>query len=226
MIGGTGWISSAAYYRLINEGINSRLGGEEFARCILFSLNSGEIKRLFQDHNEEGVYRMFETAAIRLVESGAEVLAICSNTGHIYYDRLIRAVNVPIVHIATATAMAILEKNIHKVGLMGTQKTMESVFYQGILEKSGITTIVPDMEERIFINEIIFSELFHEVFKESSRKRFIDIMQRLVSLGAEGIVLGCTEIPLLIRQSHTQIPLFDTLEIHANAIVNSAIEKE
>ena len=163
-------------------------------------------------------------AASHLVNSGAQCLALCANTAHVYFDRLVEKTDVPIIHIASATASAIHKKSISKVGLLGTKMTMESTFYQDVLLNEGITTLIPNPEERKFINDVIFKELFYSNFKNESRKRFLDIMERLISEGAEGIILGCTEIPLLIKQEHTSIPVFNTLDIHAKAIVEFAIQ--
>ena len=226
LIGGTGWISSAEYYRLINEGINRKLGGQEFARCILYSLNYGDIERYSAEKNEDAIFRMMQDAAFHLVSSGAEVLAICANTAHMYYDSLNASVDRPILHIAAATAENIVARNINKVGLLGTLKTMEGQFYQEVLGKFGIQTLVPKKEERTFINDVIFNELFFADFQEESRNKFLQIIQRLVDRGAEGIILGCTEIPLLIQQEHTETPLFNTLEIHAEALVDFAVSEK
>ncbi|MEJ2596172.1 MAG: amino acid racemase [bacterium] len=223
LIGGTGWISSAEYYRLINEGVNRKLGGQEFARCILYSLNYGDIERYSAEKNEDAIFGMMHEAAVHLSGSGADVLAICANTAHVYYDRLSASVDCPILHIASATAEKIVARKINKVGLLGTRKTMEGHFYQEVLSSFGFQTIVPEEEERKLINEVIFKELFFADFHQKSRDSFLQIMQRLTDQGAGGIILGCTEIPLLIQQEHTEIPLFNTLEIHAEALVDFAI---
>jgi aspartate racemase len=219
LIGGTGWVSSVEYYRLINEGVNKRLSGLDFAKCILYSLNYGDIARL-QQKDKSLVLPMLEDVAKKLVECGAEALALCANTLHMYYNQLAEKLDVPIIHIAEATSKEINRNNFSKVGLLGTQLTMEGNFYSDVLKKNGIETLVPEKEDRVYINEKITSELFHLQFKDQTRKSFLEIMDVLYSKGAEGIILGCTEIPLLIKPEHTNLPLFDTLEIHANAIVD------
>lgn len=219
LIGGTGWVSSVEYYRLINEGVNKRLGGLDFAKCILYSLNYGDIARI-QQKDKSLILPMLEDVAEKLVECGVEGLALCANTLHMYYDHLSEKLAVPIIHIAEATAKEIKQNNFSRVGLLGTQLTMEGNFYTDVLKKNGIERFVPEKEDRIYINEKITTELFQLQFKEETRKRFLEIMNDLSSKGAEGIILGCTEIPLLIKAEHTNLPLFDTLEIHANAIVD------
>lgn len=219
LIGGTGWVSSVEYYRLINEGVNKKLGGLDFAKCILYSLNYGEVARL-QQKNKDLILPMLEDVAEKLVQSGADGLALCANTLHMYYNQLAEKLPIPIVHIAEATAKEIKKNTFSKVGLLGTQLTMEGDFYTGVLRKNGIETLVPEKEDRVYINEKITTELFHLQFKEETRKRFLEIMTNLNLKGADAIILGCTEIPLLIKPEHTNLPLFDTLEIHANAIVD------
>lgn len=225
LIGGTGWVSSVEYYRLINEGVNKRLGGLDFAKCILYSLNYGEVDRI-QQKDKSLILPMLEDVAEKLVESGAEGLALCANTLHMHYNHLSEKLAVPIIHIAEATAKEIKRKNFFRIGLLGTQLTMEGDFYTDVLKKNGIETLVPEKEDRVYINEKITTELFHLQFKEETRKRFLEIMNDLSSKGAEGIILGCTEIPLLINTEHTKLPLFDTLEIHANAIVDFMVGKK
>ena len=222
LIGGTGWVSTAEYYRLINEGINKKLGGLEFARCILYSMNYAEAYKL-QKQDPEVIFNYLDGLAQKLKSVGAECIALCANTLHLFYDRLDESVGLPIIHIAQATADEIRRNNMSKVGLLGTSITMESDFYKGVLKKNEIDTIVPDKTDRDYINEIIFTELFQLDFKTETRRKFIDIIEQLHTKGAEGIVLGCTEIPLLIQQDHSAVKLFNTLELHADAIVNFSI---
>lgn len=223
LIGGTGWVSSVEYYRLINEGVNKKLGGQEFAKCILYSINYGDVVRMQQtDVNQ--VLPMIQGIAQKLVVSGVHGLVLCANTLHKYYQQLADSVSVPVIHIAEATAKEIGKAGFSKIGLLGTQITMEGSFYSDVLKTHGIETLVPEKDDRMFINEKITSELFKSVFKEETRQRFLRIMQQLTNMGAQGIVLGCTEIPLLIKQEHTVLPLFDTLKIHAEAIVDFMLD--
>jgi len=225
LIGGTGWVSSVEYYRLINEGVNEKLGGQEFAKCILYSINYGDVVRM-QQTDVKQVMSMLQDIAQKLVASGAEGLVLCANTLHKYYNQVVENVSVPVLHIAEATAKEIRKTGFSKIGLLGTQITMEGSFYSDVLKRHSIETLVPEKDDRIFINEKITSELFKSVFKEETRQRFLRIMQQLSNRGAQGIVLGCTEIPLLIKQEHTVLPLFDTLKIHADAIVNFMLSEK
>lgn len=224
LIGGTGWVSTVEYYRLINEGINDKLGGLEFARCILYSLNYGDVEK----HQKLGIESMFgllKETADKLIEAGADCIALCANTLHLFFDRLDEVIEVPIIHIAQATAEEIKKNQMSKVGLLGTSITMESDFYSGVLKENGIETVIPEKEDRKYINDIILTELFHMNFKEETRQRFINIMKGLQAKGAQGIILGCTEIPLLINQDHTSLKLFNTLELHSKAIVNFSLSR-
>jgi aspartate racemase len=207
LVGGTGWISTVEYYRIINEETNRRLGGLEFARCALYSVNFGDIQRF----NEK-----LETA-------GVDCILLCANTMHMHADRVEKEISVPLIHIAKTTGAEISKKNIKKVGLLGTRPTMELDFYTKKLAEAGITALVPDKDERIFIQRTIDTELLRGVFLPESRKRFVEIMQKLRSQGAEGVVLGCTEIPLLIKEEDVDFPLFNTTVIHSMAAVDFAL---
>jgi len=220
MIGGTGWVSTVEYYRLINEITNKRLGGLQFAKCILHSLNYGDIDAFNQHGDKKGILSLVTEAAKKLEIAGADGLALCANTLHFAVKELVKTTNLPIVHIADATGDKILNRKMNKVGLLGTKQTMESDFYKTRLQLKGIECLVPELNDREYINHIITTELFKSVFRDDTRERFIAIIQKLLFAGAEGIILGCTEIPLLIKQKDVDIPLFDTLHIHANAIVD------
>jgi aspartate racemase len=223
LVGGTGWISSAEYYRIINEETNRRLGGLEFARCILFSVNYGEIDSFNRQNNREGVFRLILDASLKLAGSGAEGIVLCANTLHQFVERLEPEVHVPVIHIAEATAGELIRSNIKKIGLLGTRQTMEMDFYKAILRKYNIDVVVPELSDRDFIQDTISDELLKGVFSDKSRLRFIEICNDLNKMGAQGIVMGCTEIPLLLRQEHVSFPLFNTLTIHAMAAVDFAL---
>jgi aspartate racemase len=223
MIGGTGWISTVEYYRIINEETNRRLGGLEFARCILYSLNYGDIDRLNRLGAIEKIYSLVTEAAHKLESAGADCIILCANTLHQFADALGKEIQVPIVHIADATAREILKAGLKKTGLIGTKQTMEMDFYRSKLEAAGIGVIVPETDDRNFIQETISGELLKGIFREESRERFRQIIRKLHTSGAEGIILGCTEIPLLIQQQDAEIPLFNTLNIHALAAVEAAL---
>ncbi|MBN1253617.1 MAG: amino acid racemase [Bacteroidales bacterium] len=223
LIGGTGWASSAEYYRIINELTNKQLGGLNYSRCILYSFNYEDVNRnnLNKDYNK--VYEIVEDAVLKLISIGAEGIVLCANTLHDYAEKLQTKINVPIIHIAEATALQIIDNKIDTIGLLGTKQTMEKDFYKNKLSEKGIRTLIPNDEDRDFINNTIFTELFNKEFKTSTRRRFVEIMGKLRLKGAKGIILGCTEIPLLIQQKDFDLPLFDTLQIHAEYAVKFAL---
>ncbi len=220
LIGGTSWVSTAEYYRLINEKANEKLGGLDFARCILYSLNYGDVNRLNKRNDLNGVYLLLLDAAKRLYSAGAGCLVLCANTMHQYADALEREIPLPLIHIADATAEAIKTDKFTTVGLLGTRQTMEMDFYTKKLRDHGIRTIVPDDANREFIEKTIRTELVSGIINPEANKRFLEIIAGLHTRGAQGVVLGCTEIPLLVRQDQTQVKLYNTLEIHAGAVVN------
>ena len=223
LIGGTGWASSVEYYRQINELTNKNLGGLNYSQCILYSINYAEIDKCNKNKNYEGVYSIIDSAAQKLVSIGAEGIVLCANTLHFLAARLQEQIPVPIIHIAEAVAKQIQEKDINKVGLLGTLQTMQQDFYKNKLIKKGIETIIPETDDMNFINNTILYELFNNDFKPESKERFLRIMDDLKKQGAKGIILGCTEIPLLIKQTDFDLPLFDTLQIHSKAIVDFAL---
>ncbi|HEX7356246.1 MAG TPA: amino acid racemase [Ignavibacteriaceae bacterium] len=223
LIGGTGWVSTLEYYRLINKGINVKLGGHNSARCILYSVNYADINECNLRDNHEGVYQIVLNAAIKLNSAKVDFLVLCANTLHQYVDRLTAEVGLPIVHIADATANEIKKKGLNTIGLLGTKFTMEMDFYTRKLSEAEITSLVPEKPDRLFIHNAIMNELLKEQFKPETKKRFLDIIHDLEQKGAQGIVLGCTEIPLLIKQTDTPLPVFNTLDIHADAVVDFAI---
>ncbi len=225
LIGGTGWVSTLEYYRLLNLEINRRLGGLNAARCILYSFNYNDIAELNQKADHAGVLKLVTDVAQKLEIAGVDCIALCANTLHFYADDLQKQISKPIVHIASATASEINLKGLSKVGLLGTKMTMEEDFYKNRLISSSIQPVVPDDRERAFIHRSIFNELLKEVFLDKTKEQFINIIRKLQEKGAEGIVLGCTEIPLLINQADVEIPLFNTLEIHVKALAEFALEK-
>jgi len=223
LIGGTGWTSTTDYYRLINQETNRLLGGLNSARCILYSFNYADINECNLRDDHEGVYRYVLDAAQKLKNASADFLVLCANTLHQYVDRLNDEIKFPIVHIADASAAEIKRKGISTIGLLGTRFTMEMDFYTKKLSEAGITSLVPDKPGRNYIHSIIMDELLKENIREESRKHFLEIIGSLETRGSQGIVLGCTEIPLLIKQEHTHLPVFNTLELHAKAAVEYAL---
>ena len=225
LVGGLSWESSKEYYRIINETVNERLGGLHSAKCMLYSLDFAEIRKIQQTKGYDEVTKILIDAAQRLEAAGADIVVICANTMHKFVPEIQRRIHVPIIHIADATAEKILEKGLKKVGLLGTKMTMEEDFYKGrIRERFGIDVLVPDKDERDFIERVIFDELCVGKMNPSSKERFKEIIGNLVDSGAEGIILGCTEIPLLIKQEDVNVPVFDTTEIHAKAAVEFALK--
>jgi len=223
LIGGTGYISTIEYYRIINETINKRLGGLNFARCVLYSVNYGEIDTLNKKGNTQGVYDLLNNAANKVIEAGAECILLCANTSHLFADELEKNIPVPLIHIAIATARYIIGQKLSKVVLLGTKQTMEQDFYKSKLNDEGIEVIIPDSDEREFINDTITNELIYGIFKDEAKEKFMGIIKRLNGIGAEGVILGCTELPLLIKQEDIDIPLFNTLEIHSLAAVDFSL---
>jgi aspartate racemase len=224
LIGGTTWVSTIEYYRIINETVKEKLGGAHSAHCILYSVDFDEfiVKNVGK---WDEIAKSFIDIGKKLEISGADLLVICANTMHKIADQIQNSVNIPIIHIADVTAERIVEKGLKKVGLLGTKYTMEEDFYKQILKnKYGIETIIPEADDRKIVHDVIMNELTYENIKDSSKQKYIEIINSLVSKGAEGIILGCTEIPLLIKQSDVGIPVFDTTTIHAKAAVEYSLK--
>lgn len=223
LIGGTSWVSTMDYYRMINEGINAKLGGSEFARCIIYSLNYGDIRRNNDKDDWDANLQLISEAAKILENGGAKAIVLCANTMHLLADRLQTLINIPILHIATATAAEIKKKNLKKIGLLGTKFTMEREFFNTKLSEKGIEKIIPGDDDRDFIHHTIFDELGKNILRPKSKERYLSIIRELIDNGAEGIILGCTEIPLLIKQEDVPVPVFDTALIHSSAAVEFAL---
>lgn len=224
LVGGTGWISSAEYYRIINEETNRRSGGLTFSRCILYSVNYGEIDAFNRQNDREGVYNLILDAALKLAGSGADCIVLCANTLHQYFERLARETDIPFIHIADAVGAEIRRKEMSRVGLLGTKQTMEMDFYKSRLKIVDIDVVTPELSDRDFIQEVISDELLRGIFSDDSKYRFIRICRELYLRGAEGIVLGCTEIPLLLKQEDINIPIINSLTLHAMAAVDYALD--
>ena len=226
LIGGTGYISTIEYYKIINETINMKLGGLNFARCVLYSFNYGDIDALNKQDDMQSIYKLLLNAANKVIDAGAECILICANTLHYFADELEKNISIPLIHIATATAKYIKNKQITTVGLLGTKQTMEQDFYKSKLTEHGIEVLIPNNDEREFIHNTIINELLIGKFRNESREKIIALIKRLNRFGAKGIVVGCTEIPLLISQEDTDIPLYNTLLIHSLAAVDFALERK
>ncbi len=224
LIGGTGWVSAVDYYRLINELINEKLGGVHAAKLILYSLNFGEIKPLLDVNDWDNISRIYIDIAVKLKEAGANCIVLAANTPHLIADKIKQAAQLPLIHIAEVTAKAIKETGIKKVALLGTRFTMENSFYKDALADHGITTIVPYEIERNFIHNSILNEMVKGVFTEASMATHLEIINRLISEGAEGVVYACTEIPILLKDASVSVTTFDTTLIHAKAAVAFALD--
>jgi aspartate racemase len=224
LVGGTSWSSTIDYYRFINEGVNKKLGSLNFAECIIYSVNFEDFRTYNAKHDWDGAFELLSTAANRLKAAGAEVILLCANTAHIVADRVSNKVSLPLLDIRVATADAILSKGLRKVGLLGTVFTMELDFYRDKLAERNIETIIPESkEDRDFIEHTLLYELGKEIITEETKQAYLKIIDKLIDQGAEGIVLGCTEIPLLIGQEDVCVPVFNTTLIHSQAAVDFAL---
>ncbi|MFX0062452.1 MAG: aspartate/glutamate racemase family protein [Candidatus Hermodarchaeota archaeon] len=225
LIGGMSWESSAEYYRIINETVKDLLGGTHSAKSIMYSVNFQEVESLQHLGKWKELTELMVDAAQRLERSGANLVVICTNTMHKMADEVQKNINIPLLHIADATAAKIKEMGIKKIGLLGTKFTMEEDFYKGRLnEKYGLEVIIPNAEQRQIVHDVIYNELVLGEIKQSSKEQFKTIIQHLKTKGAEGVILGCTEIPLLIKQEDVDVALFDTTKIHAISAVEYAID--
>jgi aspartate racemase len=226
LIGGMSWHSSLEYYRLINEMVSRRLGGFHSARVVLYSLDFEEIERAQQESRWEDAAGILSKAGMALKRAGADFLLICTNTMHKVADEVGESVGLPILHIVDTTGNAIREQDISKVGLLGTRFVMAEQFYRDRLKKRfDIDVFVPAEDEQAVVHRIIYDELCHSKIRDSSRQSCLEISKKLTKRGAEGIVLGCTELPLLIRPSDVQVPVFDTTRLHAEAAVELALSE-
>jgi len=224
LIGGMTWHSTVDYYRLINEGVHERLGGSHSAELLLLSIDFEPIEELQGRGDWAGMAKLMGEWARRLEAAGAEGLVICTNTMHRLADSVTGAVSVPLIHIADATAGAIKEKGLATVGLLGTRYTMEMDFYRGRLVKEhGLKVIIPEEPGRTSVHDIIYRELAQGVVREGSRQAYVEVIRGLERRGAQGVILGCTEIPLLIKAADSPIPVFDTTALHAAAAVEFAL---
>ena len=225
LIGGMSWESTAVYYRIINETVKAERGGLHSARVVLVSVDFAEIEacQAAGDWETAGVF--LAAAARQVAMAGADFLVLCTNTMHRVAAAIEDAVTIPLLHIADATAEAIRRHGIPVVGLLGTRYTMEQDFYRGRLEeRHGLEVVVPDDRDREIVDSVIYRELCLGEVKESSRQRFQEVIQRLVARGAGGVILGCTEIGLLVRAEDAPVPLFDTAEIHARAAARRSLK--
>ena len=220
LVGGISWVSTIDYYKLINEGVNKKLGGLQFAECLIYSLNFGDI----QEKTWANSYELLLNACLSLQKSGVDAIVLCANTAHMYANEIEKKIKLPLIHIGTETAKAITKEKITTVGLLGTSFSMEMDFYKDRLKSFGLNVLIPEKQEtRDYIQHVLKEELGRGIINPDSKQNYIKIANELIARGAEGVILGCTEIPLLIDQSHFSVPVFDTTKIHSEAIVNFII---
>jgi aspartate racemase len=226
MIGGMSWESTLEYYRIVNETTKIRLGGFHSSKCVLYSVDFEEVEKLQHLGDWDKLTRLMVDAARRVESAGADFVIICTNTMHKMADEVQGAIRIPIVHIVDVTAEAIRANGAKKVGLLGTKFTMEQDFYKGRLrDKHGLEVLIPSEEERQIVHDILYSELCLGEIKELSKDKFKSIIQNLVDRGAQGVILGCTEIPLIVSQDDYAIPVYDTTTLHAQAAVDFALQE-
>jgi aspartate racemase len=224
LIGGMSWESTVEYYRIINQEVGRRLGGFHSAKILMYSVDFGEIESLMREASWEQIGGHVATIAKALERGGADVILLCTNTVHKVASWIENATKVPFIHIADATGEEISGKGLKKIGLLGTRYTMEEDFYKKRLtEKFGLSVLIPPDEKMGIVNDVIFNELCHGIINQSSNDQFKEVIGELVARGAEGIILGCTEIPMLIKESDCPVPLFDTTSIHALRSVDWAL---
>ena len=224
LIGGMSWESSLEYYRIVNETVKEKLGGLHSCKCLMYSVDFGVIEALQHQNKWDELTKLMIEAAQNLKHGGADFIVICTNTMHKMAPEIETATGLNVLHIADFTGAAISKDQIQKVGLLGTRCTMEGDFYKKRLKDNyDIEVIIPEDADRQIIHDIIYNELCLGIIKDDSRQRYIDIINKLCANGAEGIILGCTEIPLLIKQSDVLIPVYDTTKIHAESAVEFAL---
>ena len=221
LIGGMSWESTQEYYRIINQRVRERLGGLHSAQCILYSVDFEKVERLQRKGEWRRLAKLMASIARKLEDAGAQGIVICSNTMHKAAEDVQKSLNIPLIHMVDATAVEIERRGLRKIALLGTRFTMEDEFYRRRLkEKHGIETIIPGEKDRAETHRIIYRELCRGILKQSSRRQLAGIVKKLAARGAQGVILGCTELPLLLKQEDAAIPLFNTTEIHAKAAVD------
>lgn len=223
LIGGMSWESSLEYYRIMNETVKMKLGGSHSAKCLMHSFDFYEIEQLQHKGDWELLKKIMVQEANNLKKAGAECIVICTNTMHIMASDIEKSTGLKVIHIADSTGDEIKKRNINKVLLLGTKYTMEGFFYKERLEKRGIEVFVPNEKDRQIIHDVIYNELVVGVIKKESKQNYIEIINKALVKNITGVILGCTEIPLLIKQSDIKIEVFDTTEIHSRAAVEFAL---
>ena len=227
MIGGMSWESTVSYYKALNRGVKEALGESHSAKIWLYSLDFEEIKTLQHQGEWQKAAKILSDAAQKVEAAGADFLMICANTMHKVAAEVQAEISIPLLHIADVTAEKLIADDVRKVGLLGTQFTMDEAFYKGrVRERYGIEVIVPGKADQEIVHNIIYSELIMGEIKDDSRQRYLEVIAQLHAQGAQAVILGCTEIALLVQQNHTRVPLYDTTEIHAAQAVKLALSRQ
>jgi len=223
LLGGMSWESTAYYYRIINETVKEKLGGLSSAKCILFSVNFAEIEKCQAGGNWEAAGEILTQAAQSLERAGADFIGICTNTMHKVAPQIQQGINIPVVHLASETAKVLQAEGVTKVGLLGTKFTMEQDFYKQVINDHGIDVIIPSEQDRQVVHDVIYGELCLGNVREESRNHYLRIIDDLANNGAQGLILGCTEICMLVEHKHTSVPLLNTTEIHAKRLAEMSM---
>lgn len=224
LIGGLSWLSTLDYYRMLNEMINEKLGGSEAGKIIIYSVNFGEIKTLTEEDRWDKIAEIICNAAKKIESAGVDCILIGANTMHKIANQVQDKVSIPVINVAEEVAKEINKKKLTTIALLGTKYTMQLDFYKNKLSKQGINTIIPDQDEIEFINTAIYYEMGKGIFLPATKEKTLAIINNLIVQGAQGIILGCTELPILIKQEDCVVPVFDTTRIHATAAVAFALE--
>jgi aspartate racemase len=224
IIGGLSAESSIEYYKILVEEYNKRVGGLSSPLLIIDSLDLGELVEYMRVDNWDEVYKVIHLSAINLEKAGAEVIIIATNTIHKVFERVNNSIKVPMISIVEVTAQAAKSLELKKIGLLGTKFTMQSEFYYEVFQKYDMEIIVPNLEDQLYVDKVIFEELTYHIIKPESKAGYLEVIWRLRDEGAEGVILGCTEIPLLIQQEDSPIPVFDTTTIHAKAALDYSLK--
>jgi len=225
LIGGLSWYATSVYYKTLNELTNQHLGNAHSSKLLLFSVDFEEFRLLQEVGNWNGVENMLSDIAIRLENAGADCIVMCANTVHLVADTIRQKIKIPLLHSAEETAREIVSQKINKVALLGTKFTMENPFFKDRLSQSGIDTIVPDEADKDYIHASIFNELTKGIFKEDTKNKYIEIIDKLKNCGAEGVVFGSAEFSILLNPTDCSIPIFDTIAIHSRAAVDFSLSK-
>ena len=223
LVGGITWVSTIDYYRYINQAVNEKLGGHNYAECIIYSVNFQQIHDNNAADDWEATFELLSKACENLKAAGAEAIVLCANTMHLLADKIEAHAKLPLINITTATAEAIRQQGLKKVALLGTQFTMERSFFKDKLRENGIEAIIPDRGGIDYIVKTIGEELHKGLIREETKQGYLSIIDTLIQQGAEGVILGCMEIPLLIKQEDVRVPVFDTTKIHSKAAVDFSL---